>query len=111
MNAGMTSRGLAPDLRQGRCILITGGGAWERLAPNADLTELHERNNPLGRPGSSAELAQLVAYLVSDKAAYIQGDCVTIDGGRWLKGAGTFGFLDALTPREWDSMRPAKRAR
>jgi NAD(P)-dependent dehydrogenase (short-subunit alcohol dehydrogenase family) len=36
---------------------------------------------PLGRPGTAAEVAQLVAFLVSDAAAYITGSEFVVDGG------------------------------
>jgi NAD(P)-dependent dehydrogenase (short-subunit alcohol dehydrogenase family) len=36
---------------------------------------------PLGRPGSASEVAQLVAFLVSDAAAYVTGSEFVIDGG------------------------------
>ena len=36
---------------------------------------------PLGRPGNATEVAQLVAFLVSDAAAYISGSEYVIDGG------------------------------
>ena len=36
---------------------------------------------PLGRPGTAAEVAQLVAFLVSDAAAYITGSEFVRDGG------------------------------
>lgn len=80
-------------------------GAWERLVPRPELARRHETGNLTGRPGDPAELAELAAFLISDAAAYIHGECVTIDGGRWLKGVGTFGHLDALGEEEWAAMR------
>ncbi|CAN5791212.1 SDR family oxidoreductase [soil metagenome] len=80
-------------------------GAWERLMPNPDLAGRHETNNLCGRPGHPGELADLAAYLVSDAAAYIQGECVTIDGGRWIKAVGTFAHLDAMSDADWAAMR------
>jgi len=83
-------------------------GAWERLVPRPDLARRHETRNVAGRPGRPEELADLAAFLLSDAASYIHGDCVTIDGGRWLKGAGTFSDLEALTQEDWAAMRPPK---
>ncbi len=39
------------------------------------------RNIPLGRLGTSDEVAGLVAYLVSEEAAYITGSTYVMDGG------------------------------
>jgi len=61
--------------------------------------------NPLGRAGEHSELANLAAYLVSDQAGYIIGDCITIDGGRWLQGASMFSHLSTLGEADWQEMR------
>jgi NAD(P)-dependent dehydrogenase (short-subunit alcohol dehydrogenase family) len=96
-----------------RLVAISPGafpteGASERLVPDA-AAGTHGTNNPLGRPGRPEELADLAAFLVSDHAAYIQGECVTIDGGRWLKGAGTFSHLEGLSDEQWAAMRQRGR--
>lgn len=83
-------------------------GAWERLFPRPDLAAQLPASVPLGRLGRHEELANLAAFLVSDHAGYINGACVTIDGGRWLRGAGNFSFLEGLSPADWDSLRPPK---
>lgn len=36
---------------------------------------------PLNRPGTPEEVAHLVAFLCSEDAAYITGQCISIDGG------------------------------
>lgn len=81
-------------------------GAWSRLMPPRvrELFDPAERI-PAGRVGQPAELANLAAYLLSDYSAYINGDCITIDGGEWLRNAGEFNFLEALSPAEWDELQ------
>jgi len=76
--------------------------------PRPDLAREFETNSALGRPGRHEELANLAAFLLADESGYITGDCVTIDGGRWMKGAAQFSFLDRLSDAEWESMRPRK---
>ena len=86
-------------------------GAFERLVPRPEMARGHETNNALGRPGDPQELAALAAFLVSDASAYVQGECVTLDGGRWPHMAGTFGFLRALSDEDWEAMAPPKAPR
>jgi NAD(P)-dependent dehydrogenase (short-subunit alcohol dehydrogenase family) len=57
----------------------------ELVAPILAWTEKHEMPlNPLRRIGTDTEVADLVAFLVSDRAGYITGITVPIDGGELL---------------------------
>jgi 3-oxoacyl-[acyl-carrier protein] reductase len=57
----------------------------ELVRPILRWTEKHEMPlNPQRRIGDSAEVADLVAFLVSDRAGYITGITVPIDGGELL---------------------------
>lgn len=85
-------------------------GAWSRLLPG-DLKKKYDpaKKVPIGRVGDHQELANLAAYLVSDYAAYINGEVITIDGGEWLKGAGEFNNLDAIPEELWDAMEMGRK--
>jgi 3-oxoacyl-[acyl-carrier protein] reductase len=41
-------------------------------------------STPLRREGEASEVADLVAYLVSDKASFIHGESVEINGGAFF---------------------------
>ena len=86
-------------------------GAWDRLMPDPALHQAAIDRIPLGRVGKFEELANLAAFLVSDGSAYINGESVTIDGGEFIKGAGEFNWMGALTPAQWDALSErSKRA-
>ena len=87
-------------------------GAWDRLMPG-DLQEKFDmaKKVPLNRVGEHQELANLAAYLVSDFSAYMNGEVVTIDGGEWLKGAGEFNMLSAVSENQWDDLEKMIRAK
>ncbi|HMU41112.1 MAG TPA: SDR family oxidoreductase [Pseudomonadota bacterium] len=66
-------------------------GAWSRLVPEGAMVEdLVTNRVPMGRVGEHSELGHLAVFLLSDASPYQNGDCVTIDGGSWLSGAGEF---------------------
>lgn len=86
-------------------------GAWERLVPG-ELADKFDpaKKVPVGRVGDHQELANLCAYLVSDFSSYINGDCITIDGGEWLKGAGQFSAMETVPAEMWDMIEQMTRA-
>ncbi|SFA48432.1 NAD(P)-dependent dehydrogenase, short-chain alcohol dehydrogenase family [Parageobacillus thermantarcticus] len=59
------------------------GGA-ERLWESEEAERRTIESVPLGRLGTPEEIAALAAFLLSDDAAYINGECITMDGGQWL---------------------------
>jgi 3-oxoacyl-[acyl-carrier protein] reductase len=65
--------------------VATGRFATERLASNFGSMEAAEaaaqRDVPAGRLGQPEEYGDLVAFLCSDRAAYITGTVIPIDGG------------------------------
>ncbi len=78
--------------------------AWANLMPEG-FDEKMAAKNPVGRTGEHAELVNLASFLMSDGAEYINGECVTIDGGEWLQGAGEFNGLLELTPEDWMAIK------
>jgi len=79
-------------------------GAWSRLMPSAEF-EKHALNaHPMKRFGKHEELANLAVYLISEQSGYVNGECVVIDGGLWLRGAGEFNDLAELPESVWEQM-------
>lgn len=85
-------------------------GAMSRLFPEEleDLADYTKRI-PLNRVGDHQELANLAAFLMSNFSSFINGEVITIDGGEWLKGAGEFNHLDAVTKEQWEMLKKGKR--
>ncbi len=85
-------------------------GAWGRLLPgNLEKKFDPARKVPLQRVGDHQELANLAAYLVSDYSAYINGEVITIDGGKWLKGAGEFNQMETIPEELWNAMEMSRK--
>ena len=81
---GMLTRSLALELApQVRVVAVAPGAiATERNVEAQSLA----REIPLGRPGEPEEVADLVAWLVSDEARYVTGASFLIDGGLTQRG-------------------------
>jgi NAD(P)-dependent dehydrogenase (short-subunit alcohol dehydrogenase family) len=84
-------------------------GAFSRVLPRPGLEALALERNPLHRFGTTEELANLAAFLVSDGSGYINGEVIRMDGGEFLQGAGEFSNLGRmLTDEDWAALKPRK---
>jgi NAD(P)-dependent dehydrogenase (short-subunit alcohol dehydrogenase family) len=86
-------------------------GAWSRLLPSKELEERAKNYHPMKRFGRHEELANLAAYLLSEQAAYVNGECVVIDGGLWLRGAGEFNDFVDLPDAAWELLESARKSK
>jgi len=75
---GIRVNGIAPGP-----IDRTGGA--DKLWESEEAAKRTLQSIPLGRLGQPEEIAELAAFIMSDKASYMNGEIVTLDGGQWLK--------------------------
>ena len=74
-NAGTSAAGYFEDITD---------EAWQSQDADVTLDEWYERigrNLPLGRVGESREAGDIIAFLASERASYITGVAINIDGG------------------------------
>lgn len=67
--------------------VLPGAIAVERNAARwhePQAAEQMSSRNPLGRLGKPEDIANVVTFLAGDKAAFVNGTCIPVDGG-WLK--------------------------
>lgn len=103
-NRGIRMNAIAPGP-------IPTQGAFSRVLPRPDLETLALDRNPMHRFGTTEELANLAAFLISDGSSYINGEVIRMDGGEFLQGAGEFSNLGrALTKEDWESLKPSKKS-
>jgi NAD(P)-dependent dehydrogenase (short-subunit alcohol dehydrogenase family) len=81
-------------------------GASGQLRPEG-RDEGWAARNPMGRAGEHRELADLASFLVSDRAGYINGEMVVIDGGAHLRSSGAEDLL-RWTDAQWAEQRAAR---
>jgi 3-oxoacyl-[acyl-carrier protein] reductase len=64
-------------------ILFPGGG-WEQFqSENPErFAEFQQREFPFGRLGTPQEVADVAAFLLSERASWINGANIAVDGGQ-----------------------------
>lgn len=81
------SRKWAPDIRINVVApgnIMAEGGTWDaKMKENSDaVQQMVQQKVPLQRFGTPREVADLILFLSSEKAAFITGSCLVIDGGQ-----------------------------
>jgi 3-oxoacyl-[acyl-carrier protein] reductase len=64
--------------------ILFAGGSWDRRrqADPDGMAEFVKRDIPLGRFGRPEEVANVVTFLCSERASWVSGACIAVDGSQ-----------------------------
>lgn len=82
---GVTVNNLLPGYtRTDRVQELARAAGGKTGAANTDIVANWEKEIPMGRLGEPREFAALAAFLASERASYITGSSIAVDGG-WIR--------------------------
>jgi len=85
--AGMDGlmRGLAVELGRDGVTANSVAPGWIASGSQTPEERIAGQNTPLGRSGTPEEVAEVIAFLASDRASYITGQSIVVDGGNTVQ--------------------------
>ena len=64
-------------------VSAPGGTWWKRQQDDPEgMARFVEQNIPMGRFGTAEEIANVVAFLCSERASWVTGATIVVDGGQ-----------------------------
>lgn len=79
----ITSNSVCPGAVGEKGMAITAAKFYSQNEEEfKEEVDAYNRVTPIGRTATTTEIANTVAFLISDQASYINGVCLPVDGGR-----------------------------
>lgn len=85
--AGMDGlmRGVAIEVASAGVTVNSVAPGWIATGSQLPSEALAGRHTPIGRSGTPAEIAEVIAFLASDRASYVVGTSIVVDGGNTIQ--------------------------
>ncbi|MGZ4150388.1 MAG: SDR family NAD(P)-dependent oxidoreductase [Actinomycetota bacterium] len=87
--AGMDGlmRGIAIEVGRAGVTVNSVNPGWIATGSQLPAEAVAGRHTPIGRSGTPEEIAEVVAFLATDRASYVTGTTIVVDGGNTIQEA------------------------